>query len=150
MTADELFEVIQRQAEEGVDFVTVHCGVTRESIGRLQKQGRLTDVVSRGGAFLVCWMIANEAENPLYTRYDDLLDIAREHDVTLSLGDAFRPGSVADATDRAQIQELIILGELVSRARAAGVQAMVEGPGHVPLDQIAANMLASITAFRWA
>lgn len=141
MTADELFDVIERQAKEGVDFVTVHCGVTRETVGRLRHQGRLTDVVSRGGAFLVCWMIANEQENPLYTRYDDLLDICRRHDVTLSLGDALRPGSIIDATDRAQIQELIILGELVQRARAAGVQAMVEGPGHVPLDQIAANIV---------
>ncbi len=141
MTENELFAAIERQAKEGVDFITVHCGVTRESIGRLQKQGRLTDVVSRGGAFLTCWMIANEQENPLYTRYDDLLEIAREHDVTLSLGDGLRPGCTADATDRAQVQELIILGELVDRARAAGVQAMVEGPGHVPLDQIAANIM---------
>jgi phosphomethylpyrimidine synthase len=141
MTADEMFEAIERQSKEGVDFITVHCGVTRESISRLQKQGRLTDVVSRGGAFLTCWMIANETENPLYTRYDDLLEIAREHDVTLSLGDGLRPGSISDATDRAQVQELIILGELVARAREAGVQAMVEGPGHVPLDQIAANIM---------
>jgi phosphomethylpyrimidine synthase len=141
MTENELFEAIERQAKEGVDFITVHCGVTRESISRLQKQGRLADVVSRGGAFLTCWMIANEAENPLYTRYDDLLEIAREHDVTLSLGDGLRPGSTADATDRAQVQELIILGELVARAREAGVQAMVEGPGHVPLDQIAMNII---------
>ncbi|HOP79281.1 MAG TPA: phosphomethylpyrimidine synthase ThiC [Armatimonadota bacterium] len=141
MTEDDLFSAIEHQAREGVDFITVHCGVTRESISRLQKQGRITDVVSRGGAFLTCWMLANEAENPLYTRYDDLLEIAREHDVTLSLGDGLRPGSTADATDRAQVQELIILGELVSRARKAGVQAMVEGPGHVPLDQIAANIM---------
>lgn len=141
MTENDLLSAIERQAEEGVDFVTVHCGVTRESISKLQKQGRLTDVVSRGGAFLTCWMIANEAENPLYLRYDDLLDIARKHDVTLSLGDGLRPGSIADATDRAQVQELIILGELVTRARAAGVQTMVEGPGHVPLDQVAANVV---------
>ncbi len=141
MTEDELFTTIERQAKEGVDFITVHCGVTIESITRLRWQGRLTDVVSRGGAFLTCWMIANDKENPLYTRYDDLLEIAREHDVTLSLGDGLRPGSTADATDRAQVQELIILGELVKRAREAGVQAMVEGPGHVPLDQIAANIL---------
>lgn len=141
MSADELFDVIERQAKEGVDFITVHCGVTLETVGRLRKQGRLTDVVSRGGAFLTCWMIANETENPLYTRYDDLLEICRKHDVTLSLGDALRPGSIVDATDRAQIQELIILGELVQRAREAGVQAMVEGPGHVPLDQVAANII---------
>lgn len=141
MSADDLFTAIERQAKEGVDFITVHCGITRESISKLQKQGRLTDVVSRGGAFLTCWMLANEAENPLYLRYDDLLEIAREHDVTLSLGDGLRPGCTADATDRAQVQELIILGELVARARAAGVQTMVEGPGHVPLNQIAANVL---------
>jgi phosphomethylpyrimidine synthase len=140
MTEDELFDVIEGQAKEGVDFITVHCGVTRESIARLQKQGRLTDVVSRGGALLVCWMLANELENPLYVRYDDLLETARRHDVTLSLGDGLRPGSIADATDRAQVQELIILGELVARAREAGVQAMVEGPGHIPLDQVAANV----------
>lgn len=140
MTADDLLTAIENQCKQGVDFITVHCGVNRESISRLQQQGRLTDVVSRGGAFLTCWMLANEAENPLFTQYDDLLEIAREHDVTLSLGDGLRPGSTADATDRAQVQELIILGELVSRAREAGVQAMVEGPGHVPLDQIAANI----------
>ena len=141
MTEDDIFAVIERQARDGVDFMTLHCGVTRETIARLQRQGRIADVVSRGGAFLVCWMLGNEAENPLYTRYDDLLDIARQYDITLSLGDGLRPGCLADATDRAQVQELIILGELVKRARAAGVQAMVEGPGHVPLDQIAANVV---------
>lgn len=141
MTRDDLFSVIEKQAREGVDFMTLHCGVTRESVARLEKQGRLTDVVSRGGAFLVCWMLGNEEENPLYTDFDAILEIAREHDVTLSLGDGLRPGSLADATDRAQVQELIILGELVKRARAAGVQVMVEGPGHVPLNQIAANIL---------
>jgi phosphomethylpyrimidine synthase len=120
--------------------MTVHCGITKESIKRLRDQGRVTDVVSRGGAFLVKWIIANDKENPLYERYDDLLAIARDYDITLSLGDGFRPGCTADATDRAQIQELIILGELVKRAREAGVQTMVEGPGHVPLDQVAANM----------
>jgi phosphomethylpyrimidine synthase len=141
MLADDMFAAIEEQAREGVDFMTLHCGVTRESVSRLQSQGRIADVVSRGGAFLVCWMLGNDMENPLYTRYDDILEIAREHDVTLSLGDGMRPGSVADATDRAQVQELIILGELVKRARAAGVQTMVEGPGHVPLNQVAANML---------
>lgn len=141
MTEDDLFEVIERQAREGVDFMTIHSGVTRETTARLQRQGRITDVVSRGGAFLVCWMLGNEAENPLYSRFDDVLDIAREHDVTLSLGDGMRPGCLADATDRAQVQELIILGELVKRSREAGVQVMVEGPGHVPLNQVAANVL---------
>lgn len=141
MTEDDMFGVIEEQARDGVDFMTVHAGVTRETVARLQRQGRITDVVSRGGAFLVCWMIGNEAENPLYAHFDRLLDIAREHDVTLSLGDGLRPGCLADATDRAQVQELIILGELVKRARDAGVQAMVEGPGHVPLDQVAANVV---------
>jgi phosphomethylpyrimidine synthase len=140
MKADDMFAAIEEQAKEGVDFMTLHCGVTRESVARLQKQGRICDVVSRGGAFLVCWMLGNEEENPLYTRYDEILEIAHEHDVTLSLGDGLRPGSVADATDRAQVQELIILGELVKRARAAGVQTMVEGPGHVPLNQIVTNI----------
>ncbi|MCE5313918.1 MAG: phosphomethylpyrimidine synthase ThiC [Armatimonadota bacterium] len=140
ITGDDLLDVVDRQAKQGVDFMTLHCGITRESIKRLRDQGRVTDVVSRGGAFLVKWILANDKENPLYERYDDLLSIARQYDITLSLGDGFRPGCGADATDRAQIQELIILGELVKRARAAGVQTMVEGPGHVPLDQIAANM----------
>ena len=140
MTGDDLFAVIEEQARQGVDFMTLHCGITRESIRRLRDQGRVTDVVSRGGAFLVKLILANEIENPLYERYDDVLEIARDYDITLSLGDGFRPGCLADATDRAQVQELIILGELVKRAREAGVQAMVEGPGHVPLDQIAANV----------
>ena len=140
MQEDELFEVIERQAKGGVDFITVHCGVTLETINRLKVQGRVTDIVSRGGAFLNCWMVRNNRENPLYLNYDRLLRIAAEHDVTLSLGDGLRPGCLADATDRAQIQELIILGELVDRAWAAGVQVMVEGPGHVPLDQIEANV----------
>lgn len=140
MAEDAIFEVIERQAKEGVDFITVHCGVTTESLRRLQAQGRIADVVSRGGAFLVCWMLGNERENPLYARFDDLLEIARGHDVTLSLGDGMRPGCLADSTDRPQVQELIILGELVDRARQAGVQAMVEGPGHVPMHQVAANV----------
>ena len=140
MSEDDLFRVIERNAQDGVDFISVHCGITRESIGRLQEQGRVADVVSRGGAFLVCWMLGNDRENPLYTRFDDLLDICRKHDVTLSLGDGMRPGSLADATDRPQVQELIILGELVDRSRKAGVQAMVEGPGHLPLNHIEANV----------
>ncbi len=140
MSEDDLFRVIERNATDGVDFLTVHCGITREAIARLQECGRVADVVSRGGAFLVCWMLANGKENPLYSRFDDLLDICRAHDVTLSLGDGFRPGCLADATDRAQIQELIILGELVDRARKAGVQSMVEGPGHVPMNQVITNI----------
>ncbi len=140
ITDDDILDVIDAQAKQGVDFMTVHCGITRESINRLRDQGRIVDVVSRGGAFLVTWVLSNDKENPFYERYDDILAICRKHDVTLSLGDGMRPGCLADATDRAQLQELIILGELVKRARKAGVQVMVEGPGHVPLDQVAANM----------
>jgi len=140
MTADELFGVIERQAEEGVDFITVHCGVTRTAIARLKEQGRVTDIVSRGGALLAGWMAYHDRENPLYEEYDRLLQIAAEYDVTLSLGDGLRPGCLADATDRAQIEELLTLGELVDRARRAGVQVMVEGPGHVPLNRIQANI----------
>jgi phosphomethylpyrimidine synthase len=140
MNADEIFKVIEQHAIDGVDFITVHCGVTQSALDRLKKQHRTTDVVSRGGAFLLAWMLHNEKENPLYQHYDRLLELARKYDVTLSLGDGMRPGSLADATDRVQIDELITLGELVEEARKAGVQVMVEGPGHVPLDQIAANV----------
>jgi phosphomethylpyrimidine synthase len=140
MKADDLFAAIEDNALDGTDFVTVHCGITLSAIARLKQQGRVTDVVSRGGAFMVGWMLYNERENPLYEQYDRLLDIAREYDVTLSLGDGMRPGSLADATDRTQIEELLTLGELVQRAQEAGVQVMVEGPGHVPLDQIETNV----------
>lgn len=140
MTVDSIFEVIERQARDGVDFITVHSGLNLESLERLKKQGRLTDVVSRGGAFLITWMIYHQRENPLYEYYDRLLDLAGRYDLTLSLGDGLRPGCLADATDRAQIQELIVLGELAARAKAAGVQTMIEGPGHVPLDQIETNV----------
>jgi phosphomethylpyrimidine synthase len=140
MCADDMFTVIEQQAQDGVDFMTLHSGVTQTSIARLKQQHRLTDVVSRGGAFLIGWMLYHDKENPLYENYDRLLDLARKYDVTLSLGDGMRPGSLADATDRAQIQELITLGELVDRAREAGVQVIVEGPGHIPLDQIIANV----------
>ncbi|MBS3976142.1 MAG: phosphomethylpyrimidine synthase ThiC [Syntrophomonadaceae bacterium] len=141
MTVDDLFQVIEQHAREGVDFITVHCGLTREAIGRLVREGRVADIVSRGGSFLTGWMLHHDKENPLYTEYDRLLEIARKYDVTLSLGDGLRPGCLADATDRAQIQELIVLGELVERAWEQGVQVMVEGPGHVPMDQIEANVL---------
>ncbi|MBL7126225.1 MAG: phosphomethylpyrimidine synthase ThiC [Dehalococcoidales bacterium] len=150
MTADDLFAVIEEHAKDGVDFVTVHCGVTRVAIDRLKNQGRVADVVSRGGAFLIGWIIYNEQENPLYTQYDRLLDIAREYDVTLSLGDGLRPGSLADATDRAQIEELLTLGELVERAWEAGVQVMVEGPGHLPLNHIETNIKLQKTVCREA
>ncbi|MFH1485615.1 MAG: phosphomethylpyrimidine synthase ThiC [Chloroflexota bacterium] len=140
MTADDLFNAIEEQAEDGVDFMTVHCGVTRAALARLKRQGRVVDIVSRGGAFLIAWMLHHDEENPLYEEYDRLLEIAHRHDITLSLGDGMRPGGLADATDRAQIEELITLGELVERAWAAGVQVMVEGPGHVPLDEISTNV----------
>ncbi len=140
MTEEDLFGAVESQAREGVDFMTVHSGLTLRAIDRLKKQGRIADVVSRGGAFLLAWMLHNGKENPFYARFDRLLEIARRHDVTLSLGDGLRPGSVLDATDRPQIEELLTLGELVDRSREAGVQVMVEGPGHVPLDQVEMNM----------
>ena len=140
MSVDDLFAVIEEHATDGVGFMTVHCGVTQASIARLRKQSRMTDIVSRGGAFLIGWMLHNDRENPLYQYYDRLLGLALEYDFTLSLGDGLRPGCLADATDRAQIEELIILGELVDYSREAGVQAMIEGPGHLPLNQIATNV----------
>jgi phosphomethylpyrimidine synthase len=140
MSVDDIFAVIEEHAKDGVDFMTVHCGVTEASLARLKKQGRMTDIVSRGGAFLIGWMLHNDKENPLYQYYDRLLDLALEYDFALSLGDGLRPGCLADATDRAQIQELIILGELVEHSKEAGVQAMIEGPGHLPLNQIATNV----------
>lgn len=140
MTTDEIFAVIEQQAKDGVDFMTVHCGVTQATIARLKRQQRVTDVVSRGGAFLLGWMLHHDRENPLYEYFERLLDIARRFDVTLSLGDGMRPGSLADATDRPQVEELIILGELVEQAREAGVQVIVEGPGHLPLHHITANI----------
>ena len=140
MKAEDLLRVIEGQAKDGADFMTLHCGLTREAIARLHRQGRVMDVVSRGGSFITGWMLHNEKENPLYENYDTILDICEKYDVTISLGDGLRPGCLADATDRAQIAELMTLGELVDRAWARGVQVMVEGPGHVPFDQIAANM----------
>jgi phosphomethylpyrimidine synthase len=140
MDEDDIFNGIEKHAKDGVDFMTVHCGVTRETVATLRSSSRITDVVSRGGAFLVAWIIHNERENPLFQRFDYLLEMAREYEFTLSLGDGLRPGCVHDATDAAQLHELITLGKLVKKAREAGVQAMVEGPGHVPLDEIAANV----------
>jgi phosphomethylpyrimidine synthase len=141
MQPDDLFDAIEEHARDGVDFMVIHAGVTRAAIDRLKQQGRVADIVSRGGAFLTGWILHNERENPLYEYYDRVLDIAREYDITLSLGDGMRPGSIADATDRAQIEELLTIGELVQRAQGAGVQVMVEGPGHIPLDQIETNIL---------
>jgi phosphomethylpyrimidine synthase len=150
MTVDDLFAIIEEHAREGIDFLTVHCGLTRSSIDRLQKQGRITNVVSRGGVFMIGWMFHHEAENPLYQHFDRLLEICLEYDVTLSLGDGMRPGSLADATDRAQLEELLVIGELVDRSRKAGVQVMVEGPGHIPLNQIEANVVLQKSVCRGA
>jgi len=136
MTADDLMEEIEMQAMAGVDFITVHCGITRQSLSALKGCDRIMGMVSRGGSFMAEWIIANKKENPLYAQYDRLLEICRQHDVTLSLGDGLRPGAIHDAEDRAQISELLILGELARRARKAGVQVMIEGPGHVPLGRI--------------
>lgn len=140
MSSDDIFNAIRKHAEDGVDFVTVHCGVNRAAVEALQERGRLLDLVSRGGSFLAAWILHHGKENPLYEDFDHLLDIAREYDLTLSLGDGMRPGCLADASDRAQFQELLTHGELVERARAKDVQVMVEGPGHLPLDHIEANV----------
>lgn len=140
LTVDDLFATIEDQAREGVDFMTVHCGLTVRAIERMKSQGRVADIVSRGGAFHLAWSLHNGKENPLYEHFDRLLELARAYDFTLSLGDGLRPGSILDATDRPQIEELLTLGELVKRAWAAGVQVMVEGPGHIPLDQVEMNI----------
>ena len=140
MTDDDILETIEAHAKDGADFMTLHCGVTRAAIEAMRAQGRVMDIVSRGGSFIAGWMLHNEQENPLYEHFDDILDICERYDVTISLGDGMRPGCTADATDRAQLTELITLGSLVDRAWRRGVQVMVEGPGHVPFDQIKANM----------
>jgi len=137
---EQLFEVIEKQAEDGVDFMTVHVGVTREILKSLDRYSRVTEVVSRGGSLTIAWMEKNGKENPLYEQFDRLLAICQKHDVTLSLGDGLRPGSIADATDELQILELMKLGELVRYAQNRGVQVMVEGPGHVPINQIEMNV----------
>ena len=141
MTEEEIFDGIEKHLADGVDFITVHCGVTAESVRRLRAEGRVMDVVSRGGAFLTDWILKNGKENPLYEHFDRLLEMALKYDAVLSLGDGFRPGCIADATDRGQVQELVILGELTQRAWDAGVQVMIEGPGHVPINQVEANIL---------
>ncbi|HUN54836.1 MAG TPA: phosphomethylpyrimidine synthase ThiC [Smithella sp.] len=140
MTADDIFAVIEENGKDGVDFITVHCGVTRQSVAALKSQKRILGIVSRGGSMTANWMDCNKKENPLYEEYDRLLEIAHRYDMVLSLGDGLRPGAIDDATDRAQLQELIILGALAARARAAGVQVMIEGPGHVPLTEIVTNI----------
>ncbi len=139
ITEDDLFKTIEKQAKDGIDYMTLHCGVTIESLERLVKQGRVEDVVSRGGSFLSVWMLYNNKQNPLFEKFDRVLEIAKKYDVTISLGDGFRPGAIADATDRAQLQELILLGELHKKALEYDVQSMIEGPGHVPIDQVITN-----------
>ncbi len=138
LSEDDFLDSIRTHIEDGVDFITVHCGVTRKCVPLLDS--RIMGVVSRGGSFLIKWMLHHDRENPLFTRYDEILDMAREHDVTLSLGDGLRPGCLADASDKAQYEELKTLGELAARARARDVQVMIEGPGHVPLHLIRENI----------
>ena len=140
MDPDDIFKAIENQAKEGVDFMTLHCGITRDLVSKLEKQKRMMGIVSRGGTFMASWIKHNECENPLYENYDYLLEMSYEYDITLSLGDGLRPGCLADASDIPQIQELVNLGGLVKRAQDANVQVMVEGPGHMPMNQIKANM----------
>lgn len=140
MTNDDIFDVIEENGRDGVDFITVHCGVTRLSVDAIKSQKRVLGIVSRGGSMTANWMACNEQENPLYDEYDRLLEIARRYDMVLSLGDGLRPGAIEDATDQGQVLELIILGQLAQRARETGVQVMIEGPGHVPLTEIEANI----------
>ena len=140
LTAKDFLDVIRLHGEDGVDFVTLHCGITRKTIEQIRNGGRKMNIVSRGGSLVFAWMSMTGEENPFYEYYDEILEICREYDMTISLGDACRPGCLADATDGVQIEELIKLGELTERAWKRDVQVMVEGPGHVPMDQIAANM----------
>ena len=141
ITVDEFFKVVETHAEDGVDFMTIHCGMNRATAERIKRNKRLTNIVSRGGSLLFAWMEMNHQENPFYEYYDRLLDICVEHDVTLSLGDACRPGSINDSTDASQVEELITLGELTKRAWERNVQVMIEGPGHMAINEIAGNMM---------
>ena len=141
ITAEEFLQVVEKHAQNGVDFITLHAGINREVAARFKKNPRLTNIVSRGGSLLYAWMELTGEENPFYEHYDRVLDICAEYDVTVSLGDACRPGSVNDATDASQIEELLVLGELTKRAWARDVQVMIEGPGHMALNEIQANML---------
>ncbi len=140
ITAREWIDVVKMHAEDGVDFMTIHCGINKETAGKFKRNKRLANIVSRGGSIIFAWMEMTGEENPFYEYYDEILDICQEYDVTMSLGDACRPGCLKDASDISQIEELITLGELTKRAWEKNVQVMVEGPGHMPLDQIAANM----------
>ncbi|MEO0122821.1 MAG: phosphomethylpyrimidine synthase ThiC [candidate division WOR-3 bacterium] len=139
-SVDEIFETIERHLEDGVDFITVHCGITREAIRGMEKKRRVCGVVSRGGSMMIEWMKANNKENPLYEYYDRLLKLAKKYTATLSLGDGLRPGAISDATDEYQIRELVIIGDLVKEARMNDVSVIVEGPGHIPINEIEANI----------
>ncbi len=150
MTEDDVFNVIEKHAKDGVDFMTVHCGVTREIVKKIAKEPRLMGIVSRGGTFLAVWILHNDEENPLYKNYDYLLEIAAKYDFALSLGDGLRPGCIFDSTDYFQIQELLMVSELVERARNANVQVMVEGPGHLPLNHVETNIRLAKTICREA
>ena len=141
MGPDDMFKAIEAHAKDGVDFMTIHAGVTTTAVDLLRRQGRVMDVVSRGGAILTAWISHHGEENPLYKDFDAVLDLAEKYEFTLSLGDGMRPGCTADATDGVQVQELITLGELTDRCRARGVQSMIEGPGHVPMHQVEANIV---------
>lgn len=141
MEPEEMLDAIRLHGEDGISFVTVHCGVTLSALEHLELKPRTCGIVSRGGSFLARWMRTNRQENPLYERYDEVLDICREYGMVISLGDGLRPGAIADSLDQAQVEELVTLGQLFRRARQKGVQAMIEGPGHVPLDQIQAQMI---------
>lgn len=140
LTAQDFIDVVELHAKDGVDFVTLHCGITRKTIDQIKRHKRKMNIVSRGGSLVFAWMSMTGQENPFYEYYDQILDICEKYDVTISLGDACRPGCLADASDVCQIEELVRLGELTKRAWDHNVQVMVEGPGHVPLDQVAANM----------
>lgn len=141
LTAREFLDVVEKHGQDGVDFVTIHAGLNREAVETVKRNKRLTNVVSRGGSLLFAWMEMNNAENPFFEYYDDLLDICAKYDITLSLGDALRPGSINDASDASQIKELITLGELTKRAWEKNVQVIIEGPGHMALNEIEANMI---------
>ena len=140
ITAKDFLKVVEAHAKEGVDFQTIHAGINKRAVEAFKRQGRLTNIVSRGGSLLFAWMEMTGEENPFYEHYDEILDICREYDITMSLGDACRPGCLKDASDISQIEELVTLGELTARAWEKDVQVMVEGPGHMPMNQIAANM----------
>jgi len=140
-TISDMLGILELQAREGVDFFTIHAGVTRKNLEILKKYKRILDIVSRGGAIIASWMHEHKKENPFYEYFDRILDIAYKYDITLSLGDGLRPGSILDSTDKAQVSELKVLGELTRRAKKKNVQVMIEGPGHIPLNEIKKNII---------